>query len=513
MKRPDDYAIYLRKSRKDLDLEALGEGETLARHRTALLELADKKGLKITRIYEEMVSGESIADRPQMQQLLDDVCAGTYAGVLVMEVERLARGNTKDQGEVAEAFSVSNTLIVTPTKTYDPNNEFDEEYFEFGLFMSRREYKTIRRRMQRGLIESIKEGNYVGSLPPYGYDIIRINKKERTLKLNDQSQYVKMMFDWFVNERLSSGQIANRLTEMGIPTQTGKSEWNRATVKDILQNTLYTGKIRWNRRKVSKEKGSDGRTVKRKRRLTPEDYMVVDGKHPAIVSQEIFDKAQTLFCGQVPLKAQTTITNPFARLMVCKHCGKGIGYNTFAHRGGQTKGRMSHRTSLTCKVKSAPYDDVVAAVAAALRDYISDFEFKLNNDEEARKNKQHEEMLHSMDVELNKLKQKREKLFDFLESGIYTKQEFMERKGVLSERIEAMQGSIENIKKSLPPPVDYREKILRVSEALSALEDPDVPAKAKNDLLKTVVRKIEYDCVDFGRNKGGEVHLDVYLKE
>ena len=363
------------------------------------------------------------------------------------------------------------------------------------------------------MIESIKEGNYVGSLPPYGYDIIRINKKERTLKLNDQSQYVKMMFDWFVNEGLSCGQIARRLSEMGIPTQTGKSEWNRATVKDILQNTLYTGKIRWNRRKVSKEKGSDGRTVKRKRRLTPEDYMVVDGKHPAIVSQEIFDKAQTLFCGQVPLKAQTTITNPFARLMVCKHCGKGIGYNTFAHRGGQTKGRMSHGTSLTCKVKSAPYDDVVAAVAAALRDYISDFEFKLNNDEEARKNKQHEEMLHSMDVELNKLKQKREKLFDFLESGIYTKQEFMERKGVLSERIEAMQGSIENIKKRLPPPVDYKEKILRVSEALSALEDPDVPAKAKNDLLKTVIRKIEYDCVDFGRNKGGEVHLDVYLKE
>ena len=196
--------------------------------------------------------------------------------------------------------------------------------------------------------------------------------------------------------------------------------------------------------------------------------------------------------------------------MVCKHCGKGISYNDFAHRGGQTKGRMSHRTSLTCKVKSAPYDDVVAA---ALRDYISDFEFKLNNDEEAQKNKQQEEILRSMDVELKKLEQKREKLFDFLESGIYTKQEFMERKGVLSERIEAMQGSIENIKKSLPPPVDYREKILRVSEALSALEDPDVPAKAKNDLLKTVVRKIEYDCVDFGRNKGGEVHLDVYLKE
>ncbi len=49
-----------------------------------------------------------------------------------------------DQGIVSQAFKYSGTRIITPTKTYDPNNEFDEEYFEFGLFMSRREYQTIR---------------------------------------------------------------------------------------------------------------------------------------------------------------------------------------------------------------------------------------------------------------------------------------------------------------------------------------------------------------------------------
>ena len=95
-----------------------------------------------------MVSGESIEDRPQIQELLNEVIAGKYRGVLVMEIERLARGNTRDQGEIAEAFWGSETLIITPSKTYDPTNEFDEEYFEFGLYMSRREYKTIRRRMQ-----------------------------------------------------------------------------------------------------------------------------------------------------------------------------------------------------------------------------------------------------------------------------------------------------------------------------------------------------------------------------
>ena len=101
-----------------------------------------------------------------MQQLLQDVEDGLWAGVLVMEVERLARGNTLDQGIVSNTFKYSSTKIITPVKTYDPNNEFDEEYFEFGLFMSRREYKTIRRRLHTGTLTSVREGKFVMSTPP-----------------------------------------------------------------------------------------------------------------------------------------------------------------------------------------------------------------------------------------------------------------------------------------------------------------------------------------------------------
>lgn len=136
LSRKKAYCLYLRKSRADLELEARGEFETLARHEAQLMEMADRMGLYIAKIYREIVSGESIQDRPQMQQMLQDIYEGKYEGVLVMEVERLARGNTTDQGRVAEAFKISSTKIITPTKTYDPNNEYDEEYFEFSLFMS-----------------------------------------------------------------------------------------------------------------------------------------------------------------------------------------------------------------------------------------------------------------------------------------------------------------------------------------------------------------------------------------
>ena len=154
----ENVCIYLRKSRADQEAELRGEGETLARHERILLDLAKSRNYSVGAIYREIVSGETISARPVMQQLLREVEAGSWDGVLVVEVERLARGDTIDQGVVSRAFQFSDTKIITPTKTYDPDNEFDEEYFEFGLFMSSREYKTIKRRLNAGRIGSVKQG-------------------------------------------------------------------------------------------------------------------------------------------------------------------------------------------------------------------------------------------------------------------------------------------------------------------------------------------------------------------
>lgn len=193
------YAIYLRKSRADAELEAQGELETLSRHSAVLMEYARRNSLDITEIYKEIVSGETISARPVMQQLLYAVEHNRYKGVLVMEIERLARGDTIDQGIVAQAFKYSNTLIITPQKTYNPNNEFDEEYFEFGLFMSRREYKTINRRLQAGRLQSVKEGKFIGNKPPYGYIKIKLKaEKGYTLEPNpQQAETVKLIFKWY----------------------------------------------------------------------------------------------------------------------------------------------------------------------------------------------------------------------------------------------------------------------------------------------------------------------------
>ena len=121
--------MYLRKSRADLEAESNSNIDTLARHREQLNALSLKMDIPVLKEYKEVVSGDSIAARPVMQELLADIENDLWDAVFVVEIERLARGATVDQGIIAQTFKYTNTKIITPLKTYDPNNDYYEEYF------------------------------------------------------------------------------------------------------------------------------------------------------------------------------------------------------------------------------------------------------------------------------------------------------------------------------------------------------------------------------------------------
>lgn len=507
------YAMYLRKSRADLELEAMGEEETLARHKAMLEALAAKHEIhpdQIT-IYHELVSGDSIDERPEMQRLLADVYAKTYKGVLVVEVERLARGNTKDQGEVADAFQASNTHIITPAKVYDPNNEFDQEYFEFGLFMSRREYKTIKRRLEAGKKQSVMEGNYILPQRVMGYDIIRTTKKDRTLKIRpEEAKIVQMIFDWHTEEKRAIGWIARQLTLMGIPTTKNRPEWNRGTIRDMLANPIYIGKVTWGKRRTVKEFDPElGKLVKViKEDGIPEAY---EGKHEGIISVEQFEKAQlvTESMRNPSLKVGKEILNPFAGLMQCEKCGRNIIATTF--RDGR-KNRLSHARDTLCQKKSLPLDEVIESFVEALQGYIVDFQGKMDTDDNTAEIEAHKARMDTMETELAKLERKRKNLFADYEDDIYTRDEFIERKQHYNEKIDVLKKQIQEARKSTPEPVDYTEQIMHLNAMIDCVRNPDLSAKDKNIFLKQFIEKITYDSIDYGRSKGGKAILEVFLK-
>lgn len=515
------YALYLRKSRTDLELEALGEEETLTRHRNMLMALAAKHEIHPDQIteYKELVSGESISERAEMQRLLSDVYQGIYDGVLVVEVERLARGNTKDQGEVADAFQATGTKIITPAKVYDPNNEFDQEYFEFGLFMSRREYKTINRRMGAGKEQAVMEGNYLLPQRIFGYDIVRKSKKDRYLVPRpDEAKIVQMIFDWYTEEHRSQGWIARQLTAMGIRTIKNKPEWNKGTVRDMLANVHYIGMVSWGRQRTTKVFDERvGKLVKKRIYGTPKIYK---GKHKAIISVEQFEKAQAISArtkAAPPLKQSAKLNSPLAGLLRCCDCDCCMTLMTFASCPSvqyDVKARFGHPRREKCKKKSLPVSAVMETLVEALKAYIEDFSFQMEHGGNKAEQLRHKETVKAMESELVKQERRKRKLMDSWESedGLYTRDEFIERKQMYTDAIEKIKQQLREVKANAPAAVDYEKQILNLHDMIDCIKNTASSAEAKNLFLKQFIEKITYDVIDFGKGKGGKPVLEVFLK-
>lgn len=291
------YCIYLRKSRIDKDYEE--SSDTLLRHEKMLKEFALKSKLDVKKIYREIVSGESIANRPVLRELLHDVECGSWDGVIVADIERLARGDTYDQGIIINTFKFTDTQIITPNKIYNATDEFDEGFFEFSLFMSRQEYKVIKRRLQRGKYASVKEGKFVSSTPPYGYKKIKLKgEKGYTLEENsDESIIVKKIFQLFLeNSKYTSStaqilrKIKKELDSSNVTARNG-SNWNISTLRELLKNPVYIGKIRWNSRpRVTKIVNGQKVTTRPRNKK----YELYNGLHKAIISEKTFNSVQLI---------------------------------------------------------------------------------------------------------------------------------------------------------------------------------------------------------------------------
>jgi DNA invertase Pin-like site-specific DNA recombinase len=508
----DVYAIYLRKSRADVEAEKLGEGETLARHRKILTELAARKGLYIGKIYEEIVSGETIEARPEIQKLIEDCYKGKYRGILIVEVTRLSRGNQGDAQKILDCLKYSNrnngVLVITPTKTYDvAHSQEDEEYMEFELFMSRREYKMIQKRMDRGRKQAVVEGNFMGSYRPYGYDILK-TKTGRTLIPNeDEAPIVKMIYEWTVNDNLSPFKIAERLTNMGVPTYYGEKDWSKETVKTILTNQTYMGKVRWNDRMTVKTMVDGELKATRPRSNHSDHFMLYDGKHMkhALVDEETFKAASSRFHND-RTRSNLKLVNPLAGLLFCKKCGKSMGYQSYRHKKNGPMDRYNHRQSANgCKVKSAVAEDVIKAVIHALKLYIEDFEFKLDNTPDVDENSINTQ-LEALQKEIRKSERKLAKLFDSWEDEKITDNEFVQRKAVHNQKIENIKRQMEELEYSIPEREEYEDKIILLSEALVAITDESLDADIKNEYLKRIIDRIE-----FSRENNSEFILDIDL--
>lgn len=508
-------AMYLRKSRADKEAEARGEGETLSRHQEILTALAAKMDLTVGAIYKELVSGETIAARPKMQQLLLEVMQGKWDSVLVMEVERLARGDTKDQGTVAEAFKFSGTKIITPVKTYDPNNEFDEEYFEFNLFMSRREYKTINRRIQTGRTAAFQDGWYIAGTAPYGYEKVK-HKGDKGYILEiveKEASVVRMIFHLYTHgelqpdgnlQRFGSYQIRDRLNDLHIPSRSGSS-WSASSIMDIIRNPVYIGYQRWSWRKVQKTITNAGTIIES--RPKNDDCPKIRGRFEPIITEEIYQMAQDIRKNQktVHIGCSNALQNPLSGLVYCSSC-----HRLMTRQISNTKAKYAilRCPNSKCKTVSSPIYLIEKKVIDGLKEWVLRYELEwaeepkedisatmslLNNN------------VKNLTVQRDQTRQQLSRTYDLLEQGIYTLSVFQERRKILEEKQAALDAElshllkqIENIQMQEQAKREFLPTTRRIIDSYWNTEEME----ARNSMLKEILDHIDYSRTE--RTKKGQ---------
>ena len=507
--KPEEVLVYLRKSRTDDPL--LSVEEVLEKHETMLNEWVERNltgSIPQQNYYREVVSGETIADRVEVKKVLKLIESPKIKAVLVVEVQRLSRGDLEDAGRLMKILRYTHTLVITPMKTFDLENSYDRDIFERELKRGNEFLEYQKKIMNAGRLLSVSQGNYIGNSKPYGYDKITVlegKRKCHTLAINeDEAEVVRMIYDMYVNQNMGATMIANRLDALGVPTPTAK-HWSPASIRDILNNETYLGKVRWNRCKIVTSV-EDGELMKIRPKNKRGDYLVYDGKHPAIISEELFNAAQAKTGRNARLKPTTKIRNPLSGLVRCS-CGRAMSLRYYYKPDGteRSPARLLCDDQHHCHVGSCLYDEMIELVKNVLRQRISDYqiEAQASNDDVVE---YHNRLIKNLEKKLSDLELKElsqwEAQSDPDPSKRMPQHIFQQLNAKLQQELTETKEALRNAYETMPTPIDHEKRIATLQDALNALTDEDMDVAEKNNFLKACIEVIEYHRDRPQRQKG-----------
>ena len=502
--------MYLRKSRSDAQFETVEE--VLERHEKQLQDFCErvfKAPIPEANILREVVSGETIDDRPEMRKLLHLIESGAVASVVVIEPQRLSRGSFGDIDRIVNTFKYSNCKIITPNKSYNLNDKFDRKYFEQELLRGNDYLEYVKEILVRGRIRSTEDGLYTGSKSVFGYDKKKL-KKGYTLIPNDDADTVKYIFAKFL-EGTGTTTLAHHLQDTGIKSQTGKA-WTPAMVRNILQSTIYVGLVTWGKRGTKKTM-QNGEIISA--RPVSTDFITAKGLHEPLISKENFEKAQELLKSSPAktIRRDKSLQNVLAGLIKCKMCGKNMTRRPYDKRPVATL----ICTTYGCKCVSSDLDAVENRVLELLQKELANYKYYVANYEEEHKTNvsAYTKQLKKIDNDLKKAKDDLLSALVKYNQGKITEDEYaFLREYTTNEenRLKSLQNAL-NEQLAIDEVANKRKAIPILEYCLK--EYYNLSVKDRHDILKSIIKKIEYSKTEGGRwneEARNSFELTLYLK-
>ena len=309
------------------------DGYSLDAQKSRMKAYANFNDYQIVGEYEDAgKSGKSIEGRASFCRMMEDIKSGKdgVAYVLVFKLSRLGR-NAADVLSTLQVMQDFGVNLICVEDGIDSSKDAGKLMISVLSAVAEIERENIRVQTMEGRIQKAREGRWNGGFAPYGYRLV-----DGMLQINE-APAIRTIFEQYVNTDTGANGLSKYLETHGfqkLARQNGTSPLFSATlIRAILKNPVYCGKIAFGRRKLEKIHG----TRNEYHQVPQENYLLVDGLHEGIVSEELWNTAQVKLLAQSkryePVnRGKTEQAHLLSALVKCPVCGAGMYSNKCTKR-------------------------------------------------------------------------------------------------------------------------------------------------------------------------------------
>ncbi len=489
-------ALYIRLSVED----GHGRSNSIENQQLILNDfVCDKPEFQIVDTYIDNGLTGTNFNRPNFQRMLSDIESRKVNCVIVKDLSRLGR-NAIDTGYYIEQYFVQHKIrFIAVNDNYDTA---DENGTNNGIILPLKNMVNeayaldIGKKIKAQAHQAMLDGEFIGARAPFGYKKAPGNCHKLIVD-EEIAPIVRQIFEWAASGT-GINTITVQLNEMGAVTssvyksQTSEVEkrykknqnWTTFTVISILENPVYTGDMVQGKSKTVEHKQQDAR---------PEEYIIVRNTHEAIVSRELFEKANRIRAAVreeykcKPINAYSE--NIFKGLVFCPHCGKPL------HRQRNKRKTKDDVYLLHCLSRSrisknacigVNIDEqvVITFVSDALRNKFSSLR------KSAPKADKSDIMKHrksDKQRELNRVQSLIKGLYENLVSGIISSEDYAELKSGYTAKSEELKAEIDAINSEIEQLEKQQRQLAETQDcARQFCESKSLSAELLNSLVERI---------------------------
>lgn len=309
------------------------------------------------------ISGTNTKNRESFNRMVDLALSGGIDLILTKSISRFAR-NTVDTLQTVRRLKAAGVEVIFEKEnlhTFDPKCEV---MLTIMSSLAQEESRSISENVRWGKQKSMRDGNVY--LPYKSFLGYRKGEDGRPEIVKEDAEIVRQIYDLFLSGK-TIRYIADRLTELDIPTPAGRKRWAVSTIKSILSNEKYKGDAL-----LMKTYTVDYLTKEKRKNNGEVKQFFVENSHEPIIAPDVFDKVQERLNKHCSNKSKIKSNHPFSNLIICGDCGEFYGRKVWHNRNNTKRYDVwycNHKYSkaLPCQTPFLKEDELRAAFEAAMK--------------------------------------------------------------------------------------------------------------------------------------------------